>query len=397
MQCTTHNNGCTCYSCRVRTLGEFAICSKLYMLGVIFPDGPLWREQRKFMTKTLRELGAGNVTEQHIWDEFASCEEHLRDQLAVRNAYVTKSDIFSSLAHSNSILEMSSSTVVPDFHTFFARPCLNIVWRLVCGRTFAYDDPGLLALIRSLEAFTMDQALGPMAGTAYLKFLPPFRETYRKMKGTTKWLPKSSSTFSLPEHMCVFKSFLSAFVDQERSTRMPHGSRGYVNAFLAAQERKVGTFFTDQQLIISVQVVWLSSSMVMRDYEACTLHSFITMLIACRTSSPGVPGRCPRHCLLPCCTSWRIRTSSEEFRMSLITFTPEVRKNDMQLMDERAVTIFWCIPGARDKNSLVGLDDRSSLPLTEATVMEAQRLGSVLPISPPRVTTKDIEFGTDLR
>ena len=37
------------------------------------------------------------------------------------------------------------------------------------------------------------------------------------------------------------------------------------------------------------------------------------------------------------------------------------------------------------------LDMKSSLPYTEATISEIQRLASVLPIAPPRLATKNVQ------
>lgn len=39
----------------------------------------------------------------------------------------------------------------------------------------------------------------------------------------------------------------------------------------------------------------------------------------------------------------------------------------------------------------VSLEDRASLPLTEATLLEVARLGSVLPIAPPRLVPEDVQ------
>jgi len=47
---------------------------------VIFPGGPLWREQRKFMARALRDLGAaGRATgvDQHALAEADMCVERL--------------------------------------------------------------------------------------------------------------------------------------------------------------------------------------------------------------------------------------------------------------------------------------------------------------------------------
>ena len=68
--------------------------------GVIFPDGPLWREQRRFMMRTLKEFGVGKRTmEEHILNEIHFCTENLRDILRevcvldARSLYVYMIDI----------------------------------------------------------------------------------------------------------------------------------------------------------------------------------------------------------------------------------------------------------------------------------------------------------------
>lgn len=68
-------------------------------------------------------------------------------------------------------------------HDFFNLPCLNIIWRLVCGRRFAYDDQALHKLITIIEAFTMEKAIGPMTGIKVLKYIPPFSGIYKNIRG----------------------------------------------------------------------------------------------------------------------------------------------------------------------------------------------------------------------
>ena len=51
-------------------------------LGIIFPDGNLWREQRKFAMKTLKQLGLGrNSLEHHIEAETAEVCRFLADRV----------------------------------------------------------------------------------------------------------------------------------------------------------------------------------------------------------------------------------------------------------------------------------------------------------------------------
>ena len=38
-------------------------------LGVIFPDGALWKEQRRFVLKCLRDYGFGKKSEENIQEE----------------------------------------------------------------------------------------------------------------------------------------------------------------------------------------------------------------------------------------------------------------------------------------------------------------------------------------
>ncbi len=46
--------------------------------GVIFADGPLWKEHRKFMTKTLREMGVGKMSlDVQILQEIQCCLNHM--------------------------------------------------------------------------------------------------------------------------------------------------------------------------------------------------------------------------------------------------------------------------------------------------------------------------------
>ncbi len=40
---------------------------------------------------------------------------------------------------------------VLELQDFFDLPCLNVIWRLVCGRRFDYNDERLPKLIKALE------------------------------------------------------------------------------------------------------------------------------------------------------------------------------------------------------------------------------------------------------
>nr|APH81378.1 cytochrome P450 CYP3038A1 [Tigriopus kingsejongensis] len=270
-------------------------------LGVIFPDGPLWKEQRKFMMRTLREFGLGKQTmEDHIQDEIKCSIQFLREQ-----------------CNENANHEVA-------MQDFFNLPCLNVIWRLVCGRRFDYGDKRLAELIEHMETFTMEQAIGPIAGISYLKYIPPFSQIYKRIH----------------KHMGIFKEFLSNFVQEEKASLSTDFDRGYIDSFLRAQARgrEAGEYFSDQQLVISVQDFFTGGSGTMSK----TLAYAILFMVK----------------------------------------YPEVQ--------ERARKEIQDALGSRDE---VTLGDRAELPFIEAIVMEVQRLSSVLPIAPPRVPLKDVMIG----
>ena len=68
-------------------------------------------------------------------------------------------------------------------HDFFNLPCLNVIWRLVCGRRFDYNDKKLDQLIQMIDSFTMEKAIGPIAGVKILKYLPPYKSIYENILG----------------------------------------------------------------------------------------------------------------------------------------------------------------------------------------------------------------------
>jgi hypothetical protein len=77
-------------------------------------------------------------------------------------------------------------------HRFFDLPSLNVIWLLVCGRRCEYDDVAMMDMIDHIEAFTMEKCIGPIVGTAGLKYLPPFSAVYKSVKESILWCSNSA-------------------------------------------------------------------------------------------------------------------------------------------------------------------------------------------------------------
>lgn len=135
-------------------------------------------------------------------------------------------------------------------HNFFDMASLNVIWQLVCGRRFDYNDENLLQMIEHIEAFTMERFIGPIVGTKALKYVPPFDACYASVKN----------------HMSVFKAFLSNIVSDAKKTSesgvVDDSVVNYVSAFFGEQANAAKMFFSDKQLVISMQVSFLNRTKI---------------------------------------------------------------------------------------------------------------------------------------
>ena len=138
-------------------------------------------------------------------------------------------------------------------HRFFDLPSLNVIWRVMCGRRFDYDDDQMLEMIEHIEAFTMERFIGPIVGTAGLKFVPPFKAVYKSVK----------------QHMNVFKSYLSDVVEEGKSDFKEDdidNGVNYMSSYFSQQSNQSRKFFSDKQLVISMQVSSYQCFCLERDF-----------------------------------------------------------------------------------------------------------------------------------
>ena len=111
--------------------------------GIIFPDGTLWKDQRKFAVKTLKDLGVGkNSLESCIQQETSEMILHLSELL-------------------------TTDRVTLRIDDFFDLPCLNVIWSLVNTRRFSYDDKHMKKMIELIDKFTMNNYVGPLGWISF--------------------------------------------------------------------------------------------------------------------------------------------------------------------------------------------------------------------------------------
>jgi len=127
--------------------------------GIIFNSGECWKETRRFVARTLKDIGLGKKTsESLILEETQAFIAEIK-KLAVTNDGIV------------------------DVELLFNKVALNVVWHFSAGERYDYDDAKMEKLYGFVEAFSClgGEILGRPLGTfPALRFFPPFRGAFNR-------------------------------------------------------------------------------------------------------------------------------------------------------------------------------------------------------------------------
>ena len=262
-------------------------------------DGPLWKDQRKFMMRSLREMGIGKASiEVNVLEEVGHGIDHLKDRISKR--------------HADEVVRIDK---------LFDYPCLNVIWRIASGSRFDYEDSQIANLIGHVEAFTMNPLLGPLTAVKNLKHIPPFSRYYKDIK----------------QHMDTFKDYLMKYVSKEDQV---HG--GYIELFEREMQDNQSEFYGKKQLVVSVEDFFTGGS--------GTLSKTLAFCIYYLSRHPKAQER-----------------ARDEVKRAIL----------------------------ESQSQQFSLELKDKIPFTESCMLESQRMGSVLPIAPPRISySKDVKVGS---
>lgn len=99
-------------------------------LGVMFTDGDVWQEQRRFTLRHLRDLGFGKTSiENQMMDEIHELLNDIRAKA------------------------QDSPDRVVDFTNIFKISMINILWAIVGGERFRRNDCRFIELLSAVEKF----------------------------------------------------------------------------------------------------------------------------------------------------------------------------------------------------------------------------------------------------
>jgi len=178
--------------------------------GLIFSEGELWVEHRRFVLRHLRQLGFGKTSmEDAVQQEYLCLAERLR---ASESQELEAGELFTAAA-------------------------INSIWQMIAAQRYALDDPRLHHLVQTISSMTT--VIGP---DVPVNMFPPLRHV----------LPRWSGFQTMVEHRHDVVTMFSAVVDEHRRTRDAGDARDYIDEFLAEQEKPdaENRWFTDENLSV---------------------------------------------------------------------------------------------------------------------------------------------------
>ncbi|XP_069672288.1 methyl farnesoate epoxidase-like [Periplaneta americana] len=178
-------------------------------IGILFSDGPLWTEQRRFTLRHLRDFGFGKHTmEEAIVEEVEDLVTDIRKQKVVQVSGL------------------------------FAISTLNVLWNMMAGVRYARDDPELRKLLADLQHFLRGGGIGRIVNLfPVVRHYDPGFLGYRKaMEGIWK-----------------MQDYMRETIRNHESTLDENSARDLIDVYLIEMRKQAdnpNSTFTEEGLIV---------------------------------------------------------------------------------------------------------------------------------------------------
>ncbi|XP_014487656.1 PREDICTED: methyl farnesoate epoxidase-like [Dinoponera quadriceps] len=191
--------------------------------GVIFTDGDVWREQRRFTLRTLKQFGFGKITMEDII---------LNDAVALVNK----------------VESMAASGPITNLHNITSIAVLNSLWTLVAGSRFELENPKLTKILSVLD----DVVRNSNVTGGILTQFPLLRYIMPETTGFTILNQRTTRTWQ----------FFKSEVTRHKQTRMHGEFRDFIDVYLmemkAEQSKPTVSYFDEEQLISIVKDLFVA-------------------------------------------------------------------------------------------------------------------------------------------
>ncbi|XP_024893814.1 methyl farnesoate epoxidase-like [Temnothorax curvispinosus] len=195
---------------RLRTGGE--------RRGVLFTDGDVWRDQRRFALRTLKEFGFGNGTMEDI----------------ILNDAVSLTTTIESLSKSGPITNLYNITSIA---------VLNSLWTLVAGARFDLENPKLTEILSVVNGIIRNSNVtgGILTHMPFLRYI----------------IPGLTGFTVLNQRLTRMWQFIGSEIARHKQTRTHGEFRDFIDVYLAEMETKQSSStissFDEEQLISVVK------------------------------------------------------------------------------------------------------------------------------------------------
>ena len=144
--------------------------------------GPFWKDQKRFVLKSLRDYGFGRKSEKNIQEEAKTLISH--------------------------IIENNSRGTDFFIEETFNISVVNVIWKMVANKTFALDSSDGLEFVRTLDDIFSKR--DPKAAIPFIgrltKVYKNRREMFKILKGKLmKTIDEHETSLGLHQNQQVFK------------------------------------------------------------------------------------------------------------------------------------------------------------------------------------------------
>nr|APH81374.1 cytochrome P450 CYP3031A1 [Tigriopus kingsejongensis] len=258
--------------------------------GIIEGVGRIWTEQRRFMLSTFKDFGFGK----------SDMERMIKDEVVFFLDYIEKSNQSGPIKTIN----------------MFNTAVLNILWQMIAGERFDYDDKDLKNIFELVTEAILAAGIKPSIAFIF----PWLRDIF----------PNIDPLYKNVQIMQNVKDFLDSVVQEHRKTFDPYHIRDFIDAYLLEMEKT-----TD-----------VDSSFCKTNGDEMILQTLIDLFFAGSETTSST-------------LSWAVL---------YLIINPEVQTK----IHEEIKTVIGL-------ERTPDLADRADLPYLDASILEIQRLGDTVP------------------